>query len=172
MEITTARLRLRLIAEPEARRICDRAPTGEDAWAADYPFEGDLAALASFLHATGRTGEPDPFGYSQITRRADGLAIGGIGFKGPPTDRVVEVGYGLGPSARGHGYAAEALQALVRIAAGLGVTTIRADTDRDNVASQRTLENAGFSRTGVDSALYYYERRVAPDTGDGPAAGV
>jgi RimJ/RimL family protein N-acetyltransferase len=157
----TARLSLHAIDEPEARRIQDRAPQTGDAWAADYPFEGDLAAIASFLRANAHRGEQRPFGYYQIRRQSDGLAIGGVGFKGPPDGGVVEIGYGLVPSARGQGYATEALQILVQIAASLGVTTIRADTDLDNVTSQRTLEHAGFYQVKVVSELCYYEFRTS-----------
>jgi len=32
--------------------IRDRAPQPGDDWAADYPFEGDLAAIGAFLRAT------------------------------------------------------------------------------------------------------------------------
>lgn len=161
MDSRTARLSLHAIDELEAWRIHDRAPQSGDDWAADYPFEGDLAAIGSLLRATEQNGEQRPFGYYQIRRQSDGLAIGGVGFKGPPDGGVVEIGYGLAPSARGHGYATEALRTLVRIAAGLGVTTIRADTDLDNVASQRTLEHAGFYQVESDSESYYYELRIS-----------
>jgi RimJ/RimL family protein N-acetyltransferase len=161
MEYRTARLSLHAIDEREARRIHDRAPQPGDAWAADYPFDGDLAAIGSMLRATEQNGEQRPFGYYQIRRQSDGSAVGGIGFKGPPERGVVEIGYGLAPSARGQGYASEALRTLMQIAAGLGVTTIRADTDRDNVASQRTLEHAGFSQVEADSELCHYEARSA-----------
>jgi RimJ/RimL family protein N-acetyltransferase len=159
MDARTARLNLHAVDEPEARRIHERAPQPGDAWAADYPFEGDLAAIGSFLRSTEQNGEQRPFGYYQIRRQSDGLAIGGVGFKGPAEEGMVEIGYGLVPSARGRGYATEALVALVQIAVGLGATTIRADTDRDNVASQRTLEHAGFHLLGADAALCHYERR-------------
>ncbi|MGI8844603.1 MAG: GNAT family N-acetyltransferase [Thermoleophilaceae bacterium] len=152
---------LHAIDELEARRIHDRAPRSGDAWAADYPFQGDLAAVSSFLRATEQNGEQRPFGYYQIRRQSDGLAIGGVGFKGPPDGGVVEIGYGLVPSARGQGYATEALGTLVQIAAGLGVTTIRADTNLDNVASQRTLEDAGFYQVEALSELCHYEAVAA-----------
>jgi RimJ/RimL family protein N-acetyltransferase len=161
MDSRTARLSLHAIDEREARRIHDRAPQSGDAWAADYPFEGDLAAIGSFLRATEQNGEQRPFGYYQIRRQSDHLAIGGVGFKGPPDGGVVEIGYGLVPSARGQGYATEALGTLVQIAAGLGVTTIRADTDLDNVASQRTLEHAGFYQVEADSELCHYQVRIS-----------
>jgi len=159
MDTHTARLSLHPVDELEARRIRDRAPQPGDAWSADYPFEGDLAAIGGFLHATEQDGEQRPFGYYQIRRLSDGLAIGGVGFIGPPDREAVEIGYGLAPSARGHGYAAEALRRLVQIAVDLGVTTIRADTDLDNVASQLTLERAGFNQIEADSELRHYEAR-------------
>jgi RimJ/RimL family protein N-acetyltransferase len=161
MDSRAARLSLHAVDEPEARRIRGRAPRAGDPWAPDYPFEGDLAALGSFLRATDQNGEQGPYGYYQIRRRSDGLAIGGVGFKGPPDGGVVEVGYGLVPSARGQGYAAEALEILVQIAAGLGVATIRAETDPDNGASRRTLEHAGLHRVDADPGVCHYERRTS-----------
>lgn len=162
MQMRTARLSLHAVDEPEARRIHDRARGHEDAWADDYPFDGDLAAVGSLLRATDEHGEQRPFGYYQIRRLSDGLAIGGIGFKGRPDGGVVEIGYGLAPSARGHGYAAEAVETIVQLAAGLGVATIRADTEPDNAASRRTLERAGFHQLEGDDELCYYEIRVSP----------
>jgi len=142
MDCGTARLDLHAVNEMEAKHIRDRTPQQGDAWAADYPFDGDLAAIGSFLRATEQSGEQRPFGHYQIRVRSDGLAVGGVGFKGPPAGDVVEIGYGLVPSARGHGYAAEAVGQLIQIAAEAGVTTIRADTELDNVASRRTLGRA------------------------------
>ena len=160
-DIQTARLILHPVDVVEARRIRDRNPSTQDLWAVDYPFDGDLRALGAFVAATERYGEQRPFGYYQVIRRADGQAIGGVGFKGPPgDDGAVEVGYGLASSARGHGYATEALAALLAAAARLGATTVRADTARDNEASRRTLERAGFRRVAADADLLYYELQV------------
>ena len=61
------------------------------------------------------------------------------------------------PSARGHGYAAEALIALLSIAADHGPSTVIANTTLDNVASQRSLIRAGFHLVGSDSELHHYE---------------
>jgi RimJ/RimL family protein N-acetyltransferase len=141
----------------QARRIRDGVPRGGELWAADYPFEGDLAALGGFIRASVQHGEQRPFGYYQIIRRSDRQAIGGIGFKGAPQAGALEVGYGLAPSARGNGYAAEALQALMTIAAEHGVTRILADSLLDNVASQRTLEQSGFRRVAAGAELLHYE---------------
>ncbi|WP_163505823.1 GNAT family N-acetyltransferase [Fodinicola acaciae] len=148
MDFRTDRLVLHAIDVPEAQRIHDQAPQPGDAWAADFPFTGDLIAITNFLRDT-------TFGHYLIRRRVDGLAIGGAGFKGCPAGGAVEIGYGLVPSARGHGYAAEAVTMLVRIAADRGVTTVVAETEPDNIASQRTLERAGFRQVDAAESCRY-----------------
>lgn len=51
--------------------------------------------------------------YWLIRERATGLGVGFVGFKGAPdAQRASEIGYGLAPSARGKGYATEAVGAL------------------------------------------------------------
>ncbi|MEV4825158.1 GNAT family protein [Micromonospora sp. NPDC049274] len=156
-ELRTARLRLHAIDAAEGQRIVARRPEADDAWADDYPFDGDIYGVRAFLDATAAHGDQRPFGHYRITRATDGKAVGGIGFKGQPDDGCVEVGYGLSPSARGHGYAAEALAALLDVAAGHGLSRVVADTTADNVASQRTLERAGFRRLANSGDLHRYE---------------
>lgn len=167
VSISTTRLVLHPVDETEARRISDRTPGPDDRWAFDYPFDGDLAGLGAYLHAVEHHGEQRPFGYYKVSLRPDDIAIGGIGFKGPPQDGVVEVGYGLAPSARSNGYATEALRAIVDLAAALDVTTIRADTDLDNVASQRVLEKVGFRPIREDHEAKYFEIALERRTGTG-----
>jgi len=156
-DVRTSRLQLHAIDVEEAERIAAQRAGPEDAWAGDYPFEGDIGAVGAFLRASAADGEQRPFGYYRITRLSDGLAIGGIGFKGQPVDRRADIGYGLAPSARGHGYAAEAVVAIVAIAAEHGLAKVIADTTPDNVASQRTLLNAGFRLVSTDAELRHYE---------------
>jgi RimJ/RimL family protein N-acetyltransferase len=156
-DLMTSRLLLHPIDVAEAERIIARAAAPEDAWAEDYPFDGDLRAVGGFLMASAERGEQRPFGYYRVTRSSDGLAVGGVGFKGAPNDGRVEIGYGLAPSSRGHGYAAEALIALLGVAATYGVVKVTADTTLDNVASQRTLVRAGFHLVATDEELHHFE---------------
>jgi RimJ/RimL family protein N-acetyltransferase len=158
----TARLELHAIDVAEGERIAARSAGPGDAWADDFPFEGDVRAVGGFLRATAERGEQRPFGYYRITRLADGLAIGGIGFKGQPVHGCGEIGYGLAQSARGHGYAAEAVVALLEIAADHGLSKVIADTTVDNIASQRTLIRAGFRLVASDDKLHYYETPTVP----------
>ncbi|SDZ43463.1 Protein N-acetyltransferase, RimJ/RimL family [Asanoa ishikariensis] len=162
-ELHTPRLRLHAIDAAEGERIIGRRAEAEDTWADDFPFDGDVIGVTAFLRTTAAHGDQRPFGHYRITRAADGRAIGGIGFKGQPADGCVEVGYGLSPSARGHGYAAEALSALLDVAADHGLSRVVADTTADNVASQRTLERAGFRRTGTFGDVYLYEVSLKTD---------
>ncbi|HET7386972.1 MAG TPA: GNAT family N-acetyltransferase [Nocardioidaceae bacterium] len=157
IELHTARLTLHAIDTAEAERIVARHAGAGDVWAADYPFDGDVIGVTAFLRAASAHGDQRPFGHYRITRKADGQAIGGIGFKGQPHNGCVEIGYGLAPSARGQGYAAEALTAILTVAADHGVSRVVADTDKDNLASQRTLERAGFRQSGPNGDLHVYE---------------
>jgi RimJ/RimL family protein N-acetyltransferase len=156
-DIETSRLQLHPIDVAEAERIVAQSAGPADMWADDFPFEGDVGAVGGFLRASAAHGEQQPFGYYRITRLSDRRAIGGLGFKGQPRDGCVEIGYGLAPSARGHGYAAEAVIALLTVATDHGLSRVIADTTLDNIASQRTLVRAGFRLVTTDDEFHYYE---------------
>jgi RimJ/RimL family protein N-acetyltransferase len=156
-DVQTSRLKLHAIDVAEAERIVARSAGPTDAWADDFPFEGDVAAVGGFLRATAALGEQRPFGYYRITRLSDGRAVGGIGFKGQPDGGCVEIGYGLVPSARGHGYVVEAVIAILTVAADHGLFRVVANTTPDNIASQRTLIRAGFRIVSTDAELHHYE---------------
>jgi RimJ/RimL family protein N-acetyltransferase len=156
-DLLTTRLLLHPVDVAEGARIVARSSGPADLWAQDYPFEGDVGAVGAFLRATAAQGEQQPLGYYRITRLVDERAVGGIGFKGRPEGGRVEVGYGLAPSARGHGYAAEAVVPLLALATDHGLSRLLADTTMDNIASQRTLLRAGFRETSTDGELVYYE---------------
>ena len=82
-------------------------------------------------------------------RRINGERIGDLCFKGLSPDGAVEIGYGILPEYWGQGYATEAVSAAVnRAAKQPGVKVVEAETDPDNIASQRVLAKAGFVPTG------------------------
>jgi RimJ/RimL family protein N-acetyltransferase len=61
-----------------------------------------------------------------------------------------EIGIALLPEARGHGYGTEAHRLLVRyLFAHTPVHRIEAATEAGNIAEQRALEKAGFTREGL-----------------------
>ena len=80
----------------------------------------------------------------------NGTFIGDLCFKGVRVDGAVEIGYGLLEEFQGHGYATEAVGAAVEWALKQpGVTCVDAETEPDNVASQRVLEKCGFHFSGA-----------------------
>ena len=143
--ITTERLLLRRLTLDEARAITALDRDGRQ-WAADYPTEGDLVVAGIACEAGEHYDETGEFGVYQVRLADTGVAVGGIGFIHPPEAGEVEVGYGLAESARGRGLATEALRAMTALAAQHGVAVMVAVTSVDNVASQRVLERAGFTR--------------------------
>jgi RimJ/RimL family protein N-acetyltransferase len=157
-DLVTARLVLHPLTVSEAERVLAGEPDAGARWAPGYPAAGDVTAARRFLSTCADTGDPQPFGNYEIRRRADGQAIGGLGFHGPPDGNgSVTIGYGLIPSARGQGYASEALRGLLLFARSRGVTCVKGDTDHDNIASQHVMLAAGMRPAGEDERTRYFE---------------
>jgi len=75
--------------------------------------------------------------------------VGWGGFKGPPQDGAVEIGYAVAPGWRGRGVASAAVLALLAEAwAAPGVEAVLAQTLAEPNASVRVLEKAGFAKAG------------------------
>ncbi|MFD8141734.1 GNAT family N-acetyltransferase [Streptomyces sp. NPDC059708] len=157
-DLVTTRLVLHPLTAAEAERVVAGTPDAGDRWAPGYPTGGDVLAARRYLAARADCGDPRPFGNFEIRLREDGRAIGGAGFHGPAdADGGVTVGYGLVPSARGSGYASEALRALLGFARAHGATRVRGDADHDNLASHRVMTAAGMRPAGQDERVRYFE---------------
>lgn len=92
--------------------------------------------------------------YFTVIEGAGPALVGVGGYKGPPVDGLVEIGYSVVPSAQRRGYGTAAVGGLVASARERGATTVRAETLPDLAASIRVLEKLGFapaepSRPGV-----------------------
>ncbi|WP_206503358.1 GNAT family N-acetyltransferase [Streptomyces chrestomyceticus] len=170
-DLQTARLVLHPLTAAEAERLVTRTPADGERWAPGYPTDGDVESATDFLGHCAATGDPQPFGDYEIRRRADGLAIGSLGFHRPPdTDGCVTIGYGLVPEARGRGYAAEALRGLLRLARERGVTRVKGDADLGNTASQHVMAAAGMRPVGEDERVRYFEITWPPGGAEGTSA--
>ena len=157
MRIETPRLTLQPFDRDEWMAIAAGERAGRT-WAPDYPTDGEvlLASLGLLGQATQPT-DDEPWGPLQVRERESGVAVGGVGFKGPPdVDGCVEVGYGFAPSARGRGYATEAVRAMCECAITSGATAVIAETHVGNSASERVLERCGFAITSRTDEMTYW----------------
>lgn len=161
-DFVTERLLLHRLSVSEAEGLVAGMPDGRVRWAPEYPMDGDVSAASRFLRfCVVENGARHPGAY-EIRRRDDGYAIGGVDFHGPADENgSVTIGYGLVPSARGKGYASEALRALLAFARGIGVTCVKGDADHDNVASQRVMTATGMRLVAEDERVLYYEAVLA-----------
>ena len=138
MTITADRLTIRTASDDEMRALID-AQTDEDM----------RAAYSEMLAGCLKAPTQREWFAAWFIETTAGERIGELCFKGIADDGAVEIGYGLHPEHWGKGYATEAVRALCDWAAKqAGVTRIEAETDADNLASQRVLEKSGFLPTG------------------------
>ena len=137
--IMTERLQIRIASDAEMRELI-----------AAQTDEGLKAAYGEML--SGCTAHPAQREWYAVwlISLPDGTRIGELCFKGLSPDGIAEIGYGLSPEFWGKGYATEAVTAAVKWALKQpGVTAVEAETDEENIASQRVLAKAGFVPTGA-----------------------
>jgi RimJ/RimL family protein N-acetyltransferase len=90
-----------------------------------------------------------------IIELTDGTVLGDLSWHqeryGPNAESAAfNIGIALLPAHRGKGYGSRAQRLLARhLFATSGVNRVEASTDIDNVAEQRALSKAGFTREGV-----------------------
>ena len=78
-----------------------------------------------------------------------GIIVGDFCFKGLSDDGVIEIGYGLKEEYRHHGYMTEAVKAITEWALSQeSVKQVEAETDAENIASQKVLLQSGFISNG------------------------
>ena len=133
----------------------DAALAGDEALAQALGIEV-VAGWATFTDALrpardALAGRPDGVSWGTrlfVTEHPPEL-VGWGGFKGPPTDGVVELGYEIAADRRGRGLATAATEAMVAEAfADPEVAAVIAHTLPERNASTRVLEKAGFSFDG------------------------
>ena len=79
-----------------------------------------------------------------------GVLVGSGGYKGPPKDGTVEIGYEIAPGFRGQGYATAAVRQLVdRAFNTVEVAAVEARTLPRTNASGAVLTKAGFACQGT-----------------------
>ncbi len=96
-----------------------------------------------------------------VERIVDGAVLGEVSWHpvmyGPnEQSRALNIGAALYPDARGHGFGTEAQRLLAELLLEqFAIERVEASTDVDNVAEQRSLDKAGFTREGVVRRAQY-----------------
>lgn len=95
--------------------------------------------------------------------KEDRVVLGSCCFKGPPdTDGAVEVGYGIAEPFQNCGYTTEAISALCAWALQQpGVCTVTAETEKDNLASQRVVQKCDMTQFKETDTAYWWHTRKA-----------
>lgn len=140
---------------PAELPIMDAALAGDDALAAVLGCEV-VPGWATFVEALqpvrdGLVGQPDGAAWGPRLFLADDppRLVGWGGFKGPPRDGTVELGYEIAESCRRRGYATAAARAMVAEAfADERVTAVIAHTLPERNPSNHLLERLGFTFDG------------------------
>ena len=173
LTLTAGRVALRALLPTAAAQIADGGPAGYD-WVDGTPPRSTSAGAEIAVRQAIAAGlkQPGWSGYV-LTEAETGTALGSIGFHGAPTaEGCVEIGYDLSPSARGAGWATDAVRLLTGWAAGRPeVRTICALTEPENAPSQRVLARAGFRFVGEREGLRAYEMPTRAEAEAGAAAG-
>lgn len=132
--------------------------------ASDWPSENLADALPFFLEQL----EDSPLMVGWLAwywihdMAEDSQLVGGGGFKGIPTNGIVEVGYETRIRFRRQGFATEAVGALGAWAlTHPDVDVVIAETSTDNISSIRVLSKLEFVQVGPGSevGLLRFERR-------------
>ena len=154
--IATERLVLRP-ASPEdsadlhARRN-DPVAAELQAWEVPYPRQ----KAEQLLEANARLGGPTNDEWYMIGIDAGGRPVGDLAVHLTWQGRSAEIGYTLASAYWGHGFAVEAVGALIEyLFEDLGVTRISAMMHPDNVASAQVLERTGFLYEGHTRSSYW-----------------
>jgi len=103
--------------------------------------------LADIVEMSGRSpGQPGGWVQFTVEERGGGRIVGDVGLSLAESEPdVIKVGYTIDPAFQGHGYATEAIRALVEYAFDtLGARVVRAHASAENAPSIRVAEKVGM----------------------------
>jgi aminoglycoside 6'-N-acetyltransferase len=153
LPISTDRLTLRAFTAADAPAFAayrsDPAIARYQSW--DIPFTVEQAEhlIAGQADLTG----PAPGEWLQIAVDRSGTLVGDVAVNLSEDRETAEVGCTLAADHQGHGYAREAMDALLAaLFEAVGVHRVTAGIDPRNRASIRLFEQLGFSHEGTDRA--------------------
>ncbi len=150
-ELKTQRLLLRpfrLEDGPEVQRLAGEREIASTTCSIPHPYLDGVAELwisthaAAYIEREGAT--------LAITQKKSGVLMGAIGFNVNLKNGWAEIGYWVGKPYWGHGYATEALRALIPWAfEAFPLNRLQACHFTRNPASGRVMQKAGMTLEGI-----------------------
>lgn len=139
---------------PVTRAVAEALIAGDDVVTDRYgvsvaPGYLDVPDLLPSVRDALAAGTPPRWFGHLIVDRATLTVVGFGGFKGPPSDGEVEIGYSVAPGWQARGFATAAVAHWVARARAGGVLRVTAHTMAQRSVSTHLLERAGFVRTEV-----------------------
>lgn len=160
-ELATVRLRLRAPTSRDAEGIFAYASDPEVARFMSWPRHQEIDDTRRFIAFA--EGEWRQVGVgTYLALDGDGRVVGSTGLHLATPYRAV-TGYVLARPCWGQGLATELANAMVELAAQLGLARIEADCFVEHAASARVLEKAGFTFEGIRRSYL-----IGPNLGPAP----
>ena len=140
MRVETERMYLYPLSDEEMRLVIENESDSEMKQAYTEMLEGSLSNSDKRIwYAI----------WNMELKDESGIIVGDFCFKGLSDDGVIEIGYGLKEEYRHYGYMTEALKAITEWALSQeSVKQVEAETDAENIASQKVLLQSGFISNG------------------------
>ena len=140
MRVETERMYLYPLSDEEMRLVIENESDSEMKQAYTEMLEGSLSNSDKRIwYAI----------WNMELKNESGIIVGDFCFKGLSDDGVIEIGYGLKEEYRHYGYMTEALKAITEWALSQeSVKQVEAETDAENIASQKVLLQSGFISNG------------------------
>ena len=140
MRVETERMYLYSLSDEEMRLVIEKESDPEMKQAYMEMLEGSLSNSDKRIwYAI----------WNMELKDDSGIIVGDFCFKGLSDDGVIEIGYGLKEEYRHHGYMTEAVKVITEWALSQdGVKQVEAETDAENIASQKVLLQSGFISNG------------------------
>ena len=140
MRVETERMYLYPLSDEEMRLVIEKESDPEMKQAYMEMLEGSLSNSDKRIwYAI----------WNMELKDESGIIVGDFCFKGLSDDGVIEIGYGLKEEYRHHGYMTEAVKVITEWALSQdGVKQVEAETDTENIASQKVLLQSGFISNG------------------------
>ena len=162
MVIETGRLRIVPLDADALNMLIDDSEKFQEEYNVRYdaqPVEGEYKNML-LRQSEAVSDDEDNYYWNTLWLIAkEGTAIGGIYFKGCPSDGVVEIGYGQNKKYEGKGYMSEAVKAFLSFAFLSGAERVIAETEKNNVKSQNVLKRCGFAPYMQGKTIWWEKKR-------------